>query len=265
MKQLFARAAFLAALFACGPVLAQNIAVVNGKPIPKAKADELVAELVKSGKPDSPELQQAVRERLITGEILMQEADKDGLITNPEVKLQLEQARQQVLIGALAQEYFKAHPPTDEQMHAQYDEIVKTLPTKEYHAHHILVDTEPAAVAIIAKLKAGGNFEELAKAQSKDPGSASSGGDLGWNSPATFDKTFADAMVKLPKGKFSPTPVKTSFGYHVIRLDDVRDAKLPTFDEAKPQIAQLMMQDQKWQEEEFRAMLAELRAKAKVE
>jgi peptidyl-prolyl cis-trans isomerase C len=102
MKQLFARAAFLAALFACGPVLAQNIAVVNGKPIPKAKADELVAELVKSGKPDSPELQQAVRERLITGEILMQEADKDGLITNPEVKLQLEQARQQVLIGALA-------------------------------------------------------------------------------------------------------------------------------------------------------------------
>jgi peptidyl-prolyl cis-trans isomerase C len=265
MKQLFARAAFLAALLACGPVLAQNIAVVNGKPIPKAKADELVAELVKSGKPDSPELQQAVRERLITGEILMQEADKDGLMTNPEVKLQLEQARQQVLIGALAQEYFKAHPPTDAQMHAQYDEIIKTLPTKEYHAHHILLDTEPAAVAIIAKLKAGANFEDLAKAQSKDPGSASSGGDLGWNSPATFDKTFADAMVKLPKGKFSPTPVKTSFGYHVIRLDDVRDAKLPTFDEAKPQIAQLMTQDQKWQEEEFRAMLAELRAKAKVE
>jgi peptidyl-prolyl cis-trans isomerase C len=265
MKLIFVRAAMLAALFACGSAFAQNIAVVNNKPIPKAKADEMVAELVKAGKTDSPELEQAVRERLITGEILMQEADKEGLTTNPDVQLQIEQARQQVLIGALAQAYFKTHPPTDDQMHAEYDQIVKTLPTKEYHAHHILVDTEAAANAIIAKLKAGGNFEDIAKAQSKDPGSAPGGGDLGWNSPAAFDKTFSDAMVKLQKGKYSTTPVKTSFGYHIIRLDDTRDAKLPTFDEAKPQISQLMLQDQKWQEEEFKAMLAELRAKAKVE
>jgi peptidyl-prolyl cis-trans isomerase C len=225
----------------------------------------MIAELARAGKPDSPELEQAVKDRLITGEILMQEADKEGLASNPEVQLQLDQARQQVLIGALAQEYFKANPPTDAEMRAQYDEIVKTLPTKEYHAHHILVDNEAAATAIIANLKAGGNFEDIAKKQSKDPGSAPSGGDLGWNSPATFDKTFADAMVKLPKGKFSQTPVKTQFGYHIIRLDDMRDAKIPTYDEAKPKIAELMTQDQKWQEAKFHAMLDALRAKAKIE
>jgi peptidyl-prolyl cis-trans isomerase C len=265
MKKIVASAAFLAAMLASSCVFAQNIAVVNGKPIPKAKADEMVAALAKAGKPDSPELDQAVRERLITGEILMQEADKRGLTSDPDVQLQLEAARQQVLVAALAQQYFKANPPTDAEIRAQYDQLIKTMPNKEYHAHHILFENEAQANAAIAKLKAGGSFEEIAKAQSKDPGSAQNGGDLGWSSPANYDKTFGDAMVKLQKGKFSLTPVHTQFGYHVIRLDDVRDATLPTFEEAKPKIAELMMQDQKWQEEKFRAMLADLRAKAKVE
>jgi peptidyl-prolyl cis-trans isomerase C len=265
MKNIVVRAAFLAAVFVCVPALAQNLAVVNGKPIPKSKADEMIAELGKAGKPDSPELEQAVRERLVTGEILMQEAEKRGLTADPEVRLQLEAARQQVLVAALAQQYFKANPPTDEEIRAQYDQLAKSMGSKEYHAHHILVKTEPEAKNLIAQLNKGAKFEDLAKAQSQDPGSAANGGDLGWSAPDSYDKDFADAMTKLQKGKYSTTPVKTQFGYHIIRLDDVRDTQLPSFDEVKPRLSEAMMQDQKWQEAKFKTMLADMRAKAKIE
>ena len=158
---------------------AQNIAVVNNKPIPKVKADTIVAQMVKQGQQDTPELQKAIREDLITREILMQEAEKKGVASDPDVQAQIDRARQQVLIGALAQDYFKANPPTDAEVHQQYDLLVKDVGGKEYKARHILVEKEADAKAIIAKLKAGARFEDLAK-QSKDPGSAANGGDLDW-------------------------------------------------------------------------------------
>jgi peptidyl-prolyl cis-trans isomerase C len=254
-----------AAVFCTHLAVAQNLAVVNGKPIPKARADELVAQAVKAGQTDSPELQNAVREQLITRELLLQEAAKAGLQNNPDVQLQMELSRQQVLIAALAQDYFKANPPTDAEVKAQYDQLVKEMPSKEYHVRHILVDKEADAKAIIAKLKSGAKFEDLAKASSKDTGSAANGGDLDWAQPGSFVKEFSNAMVKLPKGKVTDTPVKTQFGYHVIRVDDIRDAKAPTFAEAKPQIIQGMQQNQQWQQAKFRAMIDSLRSKAKIE
>lgn len=258
--------ALLGVLMVAGPSIAaaQNVAVVNNKPIPKAKADAIIAQLGKQGQQDTPELETAVREDLIRREILMQEADKKGVAADPDVQAQLERGRQQVLIGALAQDYFKANPPSDAEVRQQYDLLVKEAGGKEYHARHILVATEPEAKAIIAKLKAGGKFEDLAK-QSKDPGSAANGGDLDWAPAATYVKEFSDALVKLPKGQYTQVPVKTQFGYHVIRLDDVRDAKIPTFDEAKPQIAGAMMANQQWQQAKFEQMLKDLRDKAKVE
>ena len=261
-----ALAALFAACLAIGPSIAaaQNVAVVNNKPIPKAKADVIIAQLVKQGQQDSPELQNAVREDLVRREILMQEAEKKGLAADPEVQGQLERARQQVLIGALAQDYFKANPPTDADVRAQYDILVKETGGKEYKARHILVEKEADAKAIIAKLKTGAKFEDLAK-QSKDPGSAGNGGSLGWAPASTYVKEFGDALAKLPKGQTTQVPVKTSFGYHVIRLDDVRDAKVPTFEEAKPQIAGAMMANQQWQQARFEQMMKDLRDKAKVE
>ena len=258
--------ALLLAFVALGPSLAaaQNVAIVNNKPIPKAKADAIVAQLVKQGQADSPELQTAVREDLVRREILMQEAEKKGLAADPDVQAQLERARQQVLIGALAQDYFKASAPTDAEVRQQYDLLVKETGGKEYKARHILVEKEADAKAIIDKLKKGGKFEELAK-QSKDPGSAANGGDLDWAPASTYVKEFADALVKLPKGQYTQVPVKTQFGYHVIRLDDERDAKVPTFEEAKPQIASAMMANQQWQQSKFEQMMKELRDKAKVE
>ena len=244
--------------------LAQNIAVVNNKPIPKAKADAIVAQMVKQGQQDTPEMQKAIREDLITREILMQEAEKKGVAGDPDVQAQIDRARQQVLIGALAQDYFKANPPTDAELRAQYDLLVKDVGGKEYKARHILVEKEADAKAIIAKLKAGARFEDLAK-QSKDPGSAANGGDLDWAPASTYVKEFSDALVKLPKGQITQTPVKTQFGWHVIRLDDTRDAKIPSFEEAKPQILNAMSTNQQWQQGKFKAMLDDLRAKAKIE
>lgn len=258
--------ALFAVLLSVGPSLAsaQNIAVVNNKPIPKAKADAIVAQLVKQGQQDSPELQNAVKDDLIRREILMQEAEKKGLAADPDVQAQLDRARQQVLIGALAQDYFKASAPTDAELRQQYDLLVKETGGKEYRARHILVEKEADAKAIIDKLKKGGKFEELAK-QSKDPGSAANGGDLDWAPASTYVKEFSEALVKLPKGQYTQVPVKTQFGYHVIRLDDIRDAKVPSFEEAKPQIASAMMANQQWQQSKFEQMLKDLRDKAKVE
>ncbi len=258
--------AFVAGLstLAPSPAAAQNIAVVNNKPIPKAKADAIIEQLRKQGQQDTPELQNAVREDLVRREVLMQEADKKGLAADPDVQQQLDRVRQQVLIGALAQDYFKSHPPTDTEVREQYDVLVKESGGKEYKARHILVEKEADAKAIIAKLKAGAKFEDLAK-QSKDPGSAANGGDLDWAPASTYVKEFSDALVKLPKGQYTQTPVKTQFGWHVIRLDDVRDAKIPSFDEAKPQIASAMMANQQWQQAKFEEMLKGLRDKAKVE
>ncbi len=249
---------------AASSAFAQNIAVVNSKPIPKAKADEMVAQAVKQGQANTPELQNAVREQLITREILLQEAAKQGYGSNADIQQQIELARQQVLIGALANDYFKNNPPTDAEVRGQYDALVKEMGNKEYHVRHILVETEPAAKAIITKLKAGAKFEDLAKG-TKDTGSAEKGGDLDWAQPSMFVKEFSDAMVKLPKGKFTEVPVKSQFGYHIIRVDDIRDMKAPSFEEAKPQIVQAIMQNQQWQQMKFQALIQDLRGKAKIE
>lgn len=247
------------------PVFAQNIAVVNNKPIPKAKADAIIQQLTQQGQSDSPELQKAVREELINREILMQEADKKGLPGKADVQAQIERARQQVLIGALAQDFFKNNPPTDAEARRQYDTLVKSAAAgKEFNARHILVDKEADAKSIIAKIKGGAKFEDLAK-QSKDPGSAANGGSLGWAAPATYVQPFSTAMSKLAKGKMTETPVKTQFGFHIIRVDDIRDAKVPTFEESKPQIVDAILQNQEWQQAKFKAMIDDLRAKAKVE
>lgn len=240
------------------PAMAQNIAVVNGKPIPSSRADVMIKQMASQGQADSPQLRGAVKEELINREILMQEADKQGLINTAEVKTQLELARQSIVIRSLIGDFVKKHPVTDADIKAEYDKFKAQAGDKEYHVRHILVETEDQAKAIVAKLKSGTKFEELAK-QSKDPGSAANGGDLDWATPASFVKPFSDAMVALKKGDVTETPVKTQFGYHVIRLDDIRPAKVPTLEEVKPQITEAL------QQRKLQAYQEELRKKAKIQ
>jgi peptidyl-prolyl cis-trans isomerase C len=257
-KALVAPLFALMTIAAAVPAMAQNIAVVNGKSIPSARADAMVKQLASQGQADTPQLRAAVKEELINREILMQEADKKGLNNTADVKTQLEQARQMIVIRALVADFAKKNPISDDEVKAEYDKFRATAGDKEYHAHHILVETEDQANAIIAKLKAGAKFEDLAK-QSKDPGSAANGGDLDWATPAAFVKPFSDAMIALKKGEFTQTPVKTQFGYHIIRLDDVRPAKVPTLEEVKPQIIEAL------QQRKLQAYQEDLRKKAKVQ
>ena len=256
----FKPAHLLVALFVSTalPAMAQNLAVVNGKPVPSSRADVMVKQMVSQGQQDTPELRTMIKDELINREILIQEADKLGLGTHADVKSQIEIARQSILIRALVADYLKKNPVKDADIKAEYDRFKGQASDKEYHARHILVEKEEEAKAIIVKLKAGGKFEDLAK-QSKDPGSAANGGDLDWAAPAAFVKPFSDAMTSLQKGQLYDTPVKTQFGYHVIRLDDVRAAKIPTLEEVKPQIAEGL------QQKKLQAFQQQLRAKAKIQ
>lgn len=240
------------------PAMAQNIAVVNGKPVPSSRADTMMQQLQAQGQPDSPQLRDMVKEELINREILMQEADRVGVSGTPEVKNQAEIARQSIVIRALVADYLKKNPVSDAEVKAEYDKFKSQAGDKEYRARHILVESEDEAKAIIGKLKGGAKFEELAK-QSKDPGSAATGGDLDWASPASYVQPFSDAMVGLKKGQITETPVKTQFGYHVIKLEDVRDAKLPALEEVKPQIAESL------QQKKLQAYQESLRKKAKIQ
>lgn len=232
---------FLASGLMGAAAQAQNIAVVNNKPIPKSRADILINELKQRGQQDTPELQKTVRDMLVEREILLQEAERRGLAKNKEIQNQMEIMRQNVLLQALQRDILKV-PPTDAELQAEYDRLKGQMATKEYHARHILVDKEEDAKALVEQLKKGGNFEELAKQKSKDTGSATNGGDLGWTAPDKFVPEFSAAMVKLEKGKFTESPVKSEFGWHVIKLEDARDTQAPKFEEVKQQIAESLMQ-----------------------
>jgi peptidyl-prolyl cis-trans isomerase C len=225
------------------PVFAQNVATVNGKPIPAAKVDQVVKQVVAQGKAtDSPQLRDAIKRDLIGREVLIQEADKQGVGGRADVKAAIDNARQSIIINAMLADYVKKNPVKDAEIKAEYDRYKAQVGEKEYHARHILVGTEDEAKAIIAKLKGGAKFEELAK-QSKD-GTAANGGDLDWASPASYVPEFSKAMVDLKKGAITETPVKTQFGFHVIKLEDVRPAKVPPFEEVKQQVAESLQQRQ---------------------
>ena len=240
------------------PAFAQNVATVNGKAIPSARLEAVVKQVVAQGKqPDSPQLRDAIKKDLIAREVLIQEADKKGYGTQPDVKAAIENARQSIIINAMLADYIKKNPVTDAQIQAEYDKYKATVGDKEYHARHILVGTEAEANDIIAKLKAGAKFEDLAKL-SKD-GSAANGGDLDWANPGSFVKPFSDAMVALKPGTFTQTPVKTQFGYHVIKLEEVRPAKVPALAEVKGQVAEAI------QQRKLAAYREDLLKKAKVQ
>ena len=205
----------------------------------QAYFDFMLKQRTAQGQPDTPELRAAVRDELNTRELLAREARKQGLDKNPTLKTEMDLSSQTVLVRAYMADYLKAHPIPDDVLRKEYESIKGQIGDKEYKVRHILVDKEEDAKDIIAALQKGEKFEKLAE-RSKDTGSKANGGDLDWNAPANFVKPFADAMVALPKGKFTTTPVKSQFGWHVIEVDDIRDAKVPTFEEVKPQLAQRM-------------------------
>jgi len=239
-------------------IAATRAALVNGKPIPKSRVDAVVRQQATRGVADTDQLRKAVVERLVNFELVTQEADKKGITKSPEVREQIELAREQVIFEAYMADHFKAKPISDTALKAEYDKVKAQRGDKEYKARHILVDSEAKAKEIIAQLDKGAKMQDLAK-QSNDAGSRDHGGDLNWNAPSGFVKPFADALVKLEKGKYTHQPVQSQFGWHVIQLDDTRAAQFPAFEQVKPQIQNML------QEKEVQNVFTALRSKAKIE
>jgi len=241
--------------------LAQNkpAAKVNGVAIPQYRLDAAVQSGVSQGQPDTPQLRQSVRQALINQEVIAQEAVRQGIDKQPGVAASLELFRVRALAQAYFQDYFKKHPISEDALKKEFERIKPQLATKEYRARHILVNGEDEAKDIINQINGGGSFEKLAAEKSKDPGSKGRGGDLDWSPASRYVKPFGDALVKLKKGEMTKAPVKTDFGWHVIRLDDERIARLPTYEEAKPTL------ERDLQTQTVRKVIADLRAKAKIE
>lgn len=260
----------LALLLACsaGAVMAEtaqpatgtksgNI-VVNGKTIAALRADMMVREQVSQGAPDSDQLRGLVREQIIRMETISQAARSAGTDKRPEVQQAMDMARDTVLARAYLQDFMGKLKINDADLRRDYEATKAAVGDKEYKVRHILLKTEDAAKDVIARMGKGEKFEKLAEL-SEDPGSKARGGDLGWAVPATFVKPFADAMTHLEKGKYTSTPVKSDFGWHVIWMEDIRTLKTPSFEEAKPQLIQ------RAQQVAVERHILELRQKAKVQ
>jgi len=249
---------FVALAFGANIAFAQNVAVVNNKPIPKTREEAWAKQLQQQGQQDTPELRKMIKEELIRREVFLQEAQKRGLPDQPDVKFQIDIQRQNTLIQALMRDELKKNPITDAQVQAEYDKQKAAAGQKEYKVRHILVEKEEDAKGIVEKLKAGEKFEDLAKA-SKDPGSAAKGGELDWAGPEAYVKPFSEAMMKLEKGKYTEQPVQSQFGWHVIQLDDVRDAQFPPLAQVNSQIRETL------QQQRVQGFVEDLRKKAKVQ
>ncbi|NDP48044.1 MAG: peptidylprolyl isomerase [Sulfuriferula multivorans] len=234
------------------------LAVVNGKEIP-AVYGELIKREMAQGQPDSPQLDARVRESLINLELLSRAALDKGLDKEPRMAAALDIRRKDQLAKAYLEDYVKAHPVTDAEIQSAYDKAKSEAVEPEYRARHILVKTESEAKKLIADLGKKAKFEDLAKKYSQDPGSAKNGGELDWSNRGAYVKEFSDALAGLKKGETTKTPVKSQFGYHIIRLDDTRKPQIPPLEAVREEIIK------QTQQLRVRDAITSVRASAKVE
>ncbi len=251
----------VAALVVAAPIYAQNVATVNGKAITQASVDQFVKLLITQGGTDSPQLREQVKQELINRQVMVQAADKAGIAKDPTITTELELARQGILVRALMADYLKKNPITEDSVKAEYEKLKKAEDGKlEYSVRHILVEDEKTANDLQDQLnKKTAKFEDLAKKNSKDPGSAEKGGDLGWAPASNYVEPFAKAVAATPKGKMTDKPVQTQFGWHVIEVIDTRPIEFPPLDQVKAQLEDMMRQ------QALAAYQQQLREKAKIQ
>jgi peptidyl-prolyl cis-trans isomerase C len=248
------------ALAFAGSAAAQNVAIVNGKPVPKARLDLLMQQAARGGQQQiTPDLEQRARDEVVLREVFAQEAERRGVTSSPNYRSQMELARQTILIRELFASYQEKNPVGDADAKAEYDKFKGQATGTEYRARHILVEKEDDANALLKQLIAGAKFDELAKQHSTDKGSGANGGDLDFAKPESYVPEFGKAMTALKKGETTSAPVKSQFGWHIIRLEDTREAQFPPFEEVKGQVVQRL------QQQKLQAYQEELRKKAKTD
>ena len=236
------------------------VAIVNGTTISRAEFDIYVKGLLQGKQQElTPEQKNQVLDELISMQLLSAQAEKEGLNKDPDTAAQLEVLRIRVLADAASQKYLKDQEPTDAQLHAEYETAIASMDKTEYHARHILVSSKDQADQITKKLKGGAKFDDLAKAQSLDTGSKANGGDLGWFTTSHMVKPFGDAVKGLKKGEITPQAVQTQYGWHVIQLEDTREAAPPPFDQVKAQLVNAVIR------KKLQAYVDDLKKNAKIE
>lgn len=254
----------------------KNVAVVNGVGIPQSRLEfvaksQLAQAQGQQGQPgqpgqpplqDSPEFRNNLREILITREILYQEAVRRKLDKTLDYQTQLDLAKQQIILAVLIEDLGKKLTPTDADVRKEYERVKAERGGeigKQYKSRHILVKEEAVAKQIVADLEAGGDFAAIAKEKSEDTGTKEAGGELDWSEAEGYVQPFGEALKALKKGGRTQEPVKTSYGYHIIELEDVKSVPFPDFDQVKPQIQQQLATKVR---DDY---IADLRAKAKIQ
>lgn len=217
---------------------AQAIATVNGKPVPKARYEFRLNQLKAQGQSQSPDLENMVKEEAVLLEMFAQEAESRGFVAAPEFKIQMEIARANILANALFNEFQKKNPITEAEIKSEYERLKAESKgaSNQYRARHILLEKEDEAKDLIKQIRGGAKFEDLAKKFSKDPGSKDKGGDLDFADPASYVPEFSAALTRLKKGEMTPSPIKSQFGFHIIKLEDIRETQFPPMDAVRPQL-----------------------------
>jgi peptidyl-prolyl cis-trans isomerase C len=244
--------------FTHASLAAGSVATVNGKPIKQSLYDYISKDAATRGQTVDTNVKQMIVDKLISSELVYQEAQRLGLDKQADYLAQEELSRRELLVNTYLADFIKKNPVSEAITKAAYEQLKKEIGDREYKASHILVATEKEARDIIAQLGKAGDFAKIAKEKSIDPGSGENGGDLGWFSPGTMVKPFSDATVALKKGAVTANPVQTQFGWHVIKLEDTRTAQPPAYDKVKPALEKKLQQDQ------LEKVLSDLRAKAKI-
>jgi peptidyl-prolyl cis-trans isomerase C len=217
-----------------------TVATVDGTPISRDLYEFYIKGVTGKTSSDlSPEQRSQALDNLIRAELIAHEAVQQGLNKQPDTAQLMQMERLNILEQALSQKFFAGKAPTDDELKAEYNAELARMPTTEYHARHILVATEPFADKIVARLKAGEKFEDLAKAESMDS-SKNNGGDLGWFTLDHMVKPFADAVSGLKVGQYTTQPVQTQYGWHVIQLLGTRPVTPPPFDQVKQRLGQVV-------------------------
>ena len=244
--------------FSASAIAGDAVATVNGKPIKQSLFDFIVKDATDHGQKVDDNVRDVIMSKLISSELVLQEAQKSGMDKKPDYLAKEELTRRELLVNVYIQDYMKSHPVSESDTKAAYEKFKAELGDKEYNARHILVASEAEAKDVIAQLNKGGDFSKIAKEKSIDPGSKEKGGDLGWFALGGMVKPFSEAVSKLQKGKSSTEPVQTQFGWHVIKLDDIRELKAPPYDKVKDNLQKQLGQRQ------LEKMLTDLRAKATI-
>ena len=243
-----------------GSAAAQDVARVNDKPVPKSRVDLLIRQATRGGQqPVTPQLEQRMLDEAVTREIFTQEAERRGIAASAAYRSQMEMARQTILVRELFADYQKKNPVSDADARAEHEKFHGQGVGIEYRARHILVAKEDEAKALVKQLTAGAKFDVLARKHSTDKASGAKGGDLDFAKADSYVPEFGQAMIALKKGKFTTVPVKSTFGWHIIKLEDTREAQLAPFETVKPRIVQRLAQ------QKLQAYQDQLRRKARTD